>query len=225
MTAPAATRAPVSDVPAVVRSGGGGGGGGSGGYDQQQQPWTNGSSGGDAGDGDGGGGGGGGGVRKGSPDSSSNVDSAVLDGAGSCRWVFPSGNNDINNNSNNMAQLSTQALSTTTTTTTSSTWGLPQQQPPSPGLEVGGGVPGVVTSSPTSSAESSPSTEDMAQMFTRPDSFQWLKQPSTSRRPTMNECQDINRLLLNEANFAAWTRVADDPDTLSLAKSIGDFLG
>lgn len=40
-----------------------------------------------------------------------------------------------------------------------------------------------------------------------------------------NECQGINRMLENEANFAAWTRVADDPESMLLAKNIGDYLG
>lgn len=40
-----------------------------------------------------------------------------------------------------------------------------------------------------------------------------------------NETQEVNRLLANPEHFAAWTRVAEDPDTMHLAKSIGDFLG
>lgn len=40
-----------------------------------------------------------------------------------------------------------------------------------------------------------------------------------------NETQEVNRLLADPGNFAAWTRVAEDPDTMYLAKNIGDFLG
>lgn len=40
-----------------------------------------------------------------------------------------------------------------------------------------------------------------------------------------NESHEVNRLLSNPDHFAAWTRVAEDPDTMYLAKSIGDFLG
>lgn len=40
-----------------------------------------------------------------------------------------------------------------------------------------------------------------------------------------NESHEVNRLLANPDHFSTWTRVAEDPDTMYLAKSIGDFLG
>ena len=42
---------------------------------------------------------------------------------------------------------------------------------------------------------------------------------------TRNETHEVNRLLANPEHFSTWTRVAEDPDTMYLAKSIGDFLG
>ncbi|CAN0433345.1 unnamed protein product [Ectocarpus sp. 8 AP-2014] len=59
----------------------------------------------------------------------------------------------------------------------------------------------------------------------RMSSMQWLTEPVPSRRPTMNESHEVNRLLAKPSNFEAWARVSDDPDSLMLAKSIGDYLG
>ena len=39
------------------------------------------------------------------------------------------------------------------------------------------------------------------------------------------ESNEVDRLLAKNANFAAWTRVTDDPDSMLVAKSIGDYLG
>lgn len=32
-------------------------------------------------------------------------------------------------------------------------------------------------------------------------------------------------MLAKDTNFAAWTRVTDDPDSMQVAKSISDYLG
>eukprot|EP00903_Cladosiphon_okamuranus_P014074 g13081.t1 len=119
-------------------------------------------------------------------------------------------------------------------TTTSSTWGMPQQGPRGQDESRGIGDAQAVASPPSSSSSSSPSAQARSaqgsQVFSRPamgrmESMQWLTEPNASRRPTINETHEVNRLLANPDHFAAWTRVAEDQDTMSLAKSIGDFLG
>eukprot|EP00752_Nemacystus_decipiens_P004304 g3933.t1 len=142
------------------------------------------------------------------------------------QWVTPSTQQQAS------ASASASAASTAVTTT-SSTWGMPHQPQGPRGQDVLGGLGDaqVVTSPPSSSATSSPSAQARgAQVFSRPSlgrmgSLQWLTEPAASRRPTMNETHEVNRLLANPEHFSTWTRVAEDPDTMYLAKSIGDFLG
>ncbi|CAM9628336.1 unnamed protein product, partial [Laminaria digitata] len=89
---------------------------------------------------------------------------------------------------------------------TASPWGLDTEL-----LQAGGvGLSPQVSMSPPTSSTPSPSTPADTEAFARPvlgrmSSLMWLTEPTPSRRPTIHESTEVDRLLAKNANFAAWT--------------------